>query len=70
MGWIARHLPGYSAGSWPLDFLIRFSLGLYRQNDYIKVLSVGLEPKTHISLYSDKTRQVLLRAAIDEKCGN
>lgn len=68
MGWIAGHLPGHS-GSWPLDFLIKFSLGLYRQYDYLKVLNVGLEPKTHISLYSDKTRQVLLRA-MDEKSGN
>ena len=68
MGWIAGRLPGYS-GSWPLDFLIKFSLGLYRQYDYLKVINVGLEPKTHISLYSDKTRGVLLRA-MDGKSGN
>ena len=61
MGWIIGHLPGYHS-SWPLDFLIKFSLGFYRQYDYLKVLKVGLEPKTHISLYSDKMRQVLLRA--------
>lgn len=60
MGWMADHLPGYS-GSWPLDFLVKFSLGFYNHYDYLKVLNVGLEPKTHISLYSDKMRQVLLR---------
>ena len=61
MGWMVGHLPGYS-GSWPLDFLVKFSLGFYRQYDYLKVLNVGLEPKTHISLYSDKMRQVFRRA--------
>jgi len=61
MGWMADRLPGYS-GSWPLDFLVKFSLGFYSHYDYLKVLNVGLEPNTHIPLYSDKTRQVLLRA--------
>ena len=61
MGWTVDHLPFYS-GSWPLDFLVKFSLGFYRQYDYLKVLNVGLEPKTHISLYSDKVRQVFRRA--------
>lgn len=61
MGWTTGHLPGYSS-SWPLDFLIKFSLGFYSQYDYLKALNVGLEPKTHTSLYSDKMRQVLLRA--------
>ena len=65
MGWMTGHLPGYS-GSWPLDFLVKFSLGFYRQYDYLKVLNVGLEPKTHISLYSDKIRQVF-RGAVEEK---
>ena len=61
MGWIVGHLSGYS-GSWPLDFLVKFSLGFFRQYDYLKVLNVGLEPKTHISLYSDKMTQVFRRA--------
>ena len=61
MGWTVDHLPGYS-GSWPLDFLVKFSLGFYRQYDYLKVLNIGLEPKTHISLYSDKMRQLFHRA--------
>ena len=60
MGWNVGHLPGYS-GSWPLDFLVKFLLGFYRQYDYLKVLNVGLEPKTHISLYSDKMRQAFHR---------
>lgn len=66
MGWMAGHLPGHS-GSWPLDFLVKFSLGFYRQYDYLKVLNVGLEPKTHISLYSDKMRQVIRRAVEEKK---
>ena len=66
MGWMAGHLPGYY-GSWPLEFLVKFSLGFYRQYDYLKVLNVGFEPKTHISLYSDKMRQVFRRAVEGEK---
>ena len=66
MGWMAGHLPAYS-GSWPLDFLVKFSLGFYRQYDYLKVLNVGLEPKTHISRYSDKIRQIFLRAMEEKK---
>ena len=66
MGWMVGHLPGYS-GSWPLDFLVKFSLGFYRQYDYLKILNVGLEPKTHISLYSDKTRQAFRRAMAGRK---
>ena len=65
MGWMADHLPGYP-GSWPLDFLVKFSLGFYSHYDYLKVLNVGLEPKTHIPLYSDKMRQVF-RRAMEEK---
>ena len=65
MGWMADHLPGYS-GSWPLDFLVKVSLGFYGHYDYLKVLNVGLEPKTHIPLYSDKMRQVF-RRAMEEK---
>ena len=65
MGWMADHLPGYS-GSWPLDFLVKFSLGFYSHYDYLNVLNVGLEPKTHIPLFSDKMRQVF-RRAMEEK---
>ena len=46
--------------SWPLEFLFKFSLGLYRKYFYIKVLNVGLEPKTYISLHSDKRKELLL----------
>lgn len=46
--------------SWPLEFLLKFSLGLYRKYFYIKVLNVGLEPKTYISLHSDKRKEFLL----------
>ena len=66
MGWMVGHLPSNSR-SWPFDFLVKFSLGFYRQYDYLKVLNVGLEPKTHISLYSDKVRQVFRRAMEREK---
>ena len=57
MGWTVNQLSGHS-GSWPLEFLVKFSLGSYRQYDYLKVLNVGLEPKTHISLYPDKLREI------------
>ena len=43
--------------SWPLEFVVKSSLGYYRHYDYLIVLNVGLEPKTQISLYSDKMKQ-------------
>ena len=45
---------------WPLEFLVKFSFDLYRKYDYFKVLNVGLEPKTRISLLTDKLRKILL----------
>ena len=45
---------------WPLEFLVKFSFDLYRKYDYFKVLNVGLEPKTRISLLMDKLRKILL----------
>ena len=50
MGWNVSHI-GHNP--WPFDFLVKFSLGLYSQYDYLKVLNVGLEPKTHIAIHSD-----------------
>ena len=50
MGWTVNQFMNNE--SWPLEFLVKFSLGLYSEYDYLKVLNVGLEPKTHISLYS------------------
>ena len=44
---------------WPLEFLVKFSFDLYRNYDYIKVLNVGLEMKTRISLLTDKLRKIL-----------
>jgi len=46
--------------SWPLEFVVKSSLGVYRQYDHLKLLNVGLEPKTHISLYSDKIKQLFV----------
>ena len=40
--------------SWPLDFLFKFSLGLYHQYEYLKILSVGLEQGTRLALHSEK----------------
>ena len=60
MGWTVTQLSGLS-GSWPLEFVVKFSLGLYSQYDYLKILNVGLEPRTYISLHSDKLRQLLLQ---------
>ena len=48
--------------SWPLEFVVKSALGYYRQYDYLKVLNIGLELKTHISLYSDKIKQVFATA--------
>lgn len=52
MGWTDNQLPT-DDGSWPLDFIIKFSLGLYRHYDYLKVFNAGLEPKTYIGPFSD-----------------
>ena len=60
MGLTVTQLSGLS-GSWPLEFLVKFSLGLYSQYDYLKILNVGLEPRTYISFHSDKLRQLLLQ---------
>ena len=49
MGWTADH-----TNTWPLDFLIKFSLGLYHQYKYLKILSVGLEQGTRLELHSEK----------------
>ena len=45
---------------WPLQFLVKFSFDLYHNYDYLKVLNVGLEPKTRISLLTDKLRKTFL----------
>ncbi|XP_022807976.1 ankyrin repeat domain-containing protein 50-like [Stylophora pistillata] len=58
MGWTVHQLSGYN-GSWPIEFLVKFSLGLYRHYDYLKILNVGLEPKTYVSLYSDELREII-----------
>ena len=39
--------------SWPLEFLLKFSLGLYHQYEYLKILSVGLEQGTRLALHSE-----------------
>ena len=53
MGWVDGQLSTKS-GSWPLDFIIKFSLGLYLEYDYLKVLNVGLELKTYIAPYTNE----------------
>lgn len=52
MGWIDDQRDT-DYGSWPLDYITKFSLGLYRHYDYLKVLNVGLEPRTYIGPFSD-----------------
>ena len=52
MGWAVDDQLNGQRGSWPFDFLVKFSLGLYRQYDYLKVLNVGLEPRTRITRHS------------------
>lgn len=53
MGWVDGQLSTKN-GSWPLDFIIKFSLGLYLEYDYLKVLNVGLELKTYIGPYTNE----------------
>ena len=38
---------------------MKFSLGLYRQYEYLKILNVGLEPGTHVVLPSKRIKQAL-----------
>ena len=57
MGWTADH-----TNTWPLDFLFKFSLGLYHQYTYLKILSVGLEQGTRLELHSEKFERELRRA--------
>ena len=42
---------------WPLDFLVKFSLGLYHQYEYLKILNLGLEPGTHVVLPSEEKKK-------------
>ena len=49
MGWTAD-----DTNDWPLEFLFKFSLGLYHQYEYLKILSVGLEQGTRLALHSEK----------------
>ena len=58
MGWTGYQVDIDGSG-WSFDFLVKFSLGLYRKYDYLNVLNVGFEPRTHIALHSDKLRQVI-----------
>ena len=43
--------------SWPFDFLVKFSLGLYHQYENLKILNVGLEPGTHVVLPSEERKK-------------
>ena len=58
MGWTVQQF-GVVKKSWPFDFLVKFSLGLYRQYEYLKILNVGLEPGTHVVLPSNRIKQAL-----------
>ena len=48
--------------TWPLDFLVKLTVGQFAHLDYLKVLGLGIEPKTRVQLYSDKIRQILQRS--------
>ena len=56
MGWTADH-----SNTWPLEFLFKFSLSLYHQYKYLKILSVGLEQGTRLELHSEKFEWELRR---------
>ena len=57
MGWTTVQQFGDINNSWPFDFLVKFTLGLYRQYEYLKILNVGLEPGTHVVLPSKRIKQ-------------
>ncbi|XP_022789123.1 ankyrin-1-like [Stylophora pistillata] len=59
MGWTVDDWYG-NVRLWPLEFLAKLSFDLYRKYDYLKILNIGLEPKTRISLYTDKVRKIFL----------
>ena len=56
MGWTLQQF-GDINNSWPFDFLVKFTFGLYRQYEYLKILNVGLEPGTHVVLPSKRIKQ-------------
>ena len=56
MGWTVQQF-GDINNSWPFDFLVKFTLALYRQYEYLKILNVGLEPGTHVVLPSKRIKQ-------------
>ena len=56
MGWTVQQF-GDINKSWPFDFLVKFTFGLYRQYEYLKILNVGLEPGTHVVLPSKRIKQ-------------
>ena len=60
MGWTVQQF-GDINNSWPFDFLVKFTLGLYRQYEYLKILNVGLEPGTHVVLPSKRIKQAKVR---------
>ena len=35
---------------WPAEFIIKFTLGMYRQYDHLKILDVGLKPGSRVSI--------------------
>ena len=53
--------------SFPLDFLFKFSLGLYHQYKYLKILSVGLERGTFLALHSEKFEREWTRRLVSDK---
>ena len=59
MGWTVQQF-GDINNSWPFDFLVKFTLGLYRQYEYLKILNVGLEPGTHVVLPSKRIKQAIV----------
>ena len=63
MGWTVKKFSVINR-SWPFDFLVKFSLGLYRQYEYLKVLNVGLEPGTYVGQPSKEIKQAWEKAQL------
>ena len=56
--------PGRFIITWPLEFFLKRSLGIYRRYDYLKTLHIGIEPRTYVHLYPDNIRNLVERGKV------
>ena len=63
MGWTVQQFSIINK-PWPFDFLVKLSLGQYRQYEYLKVLNVGLEPGTYVGQPSKEIKKAWEKAQL------